>query len=82
MNADVRELVEWAEQNGWEVKEDSKGYARFYDESGDYVANYPATPSNPYRRMKDLKTALKKAGLEIPPPSKKVQRSRRQKEAT
>jgi hypothetical protein len=81
MNSDIRELAAWADQNGWTVEDDSKGYARFYDQNGNYVVQYPATPSNPYRRMKDLQTALKRAGLAIPPPSKKERRSERRKEA-
>lgn len=40
----------------------------------------PATPSNPYRQMKDLTVALKRAGLLVSPPSKKEQRAQRRKE--
>jgi hypothetical protein len=80
MNSDIRELADWAEANGWTVKDDAKGYTRFYDQNGVYVGRYPATPGNPYRRLKDLTTALKAAGLAIPPPSKKELRSQRRKE--
>jgi hypothetical protein len=79
MNPDIRGWADWATSQGWEVKDDSKGYTRFYDPTGNYVTNYPATPSRPYRRMQGLKTALKAAGLQIPPPSKKQQRSERRK---
>lgn len=80
MNSDIRDLATWAQANGWTVTDDSKGYTRFYDPDGEYIARYPATPSNPRRRMADLTVALKKAGLEVPPPSKKEQRARRNKE--
>lgn len=76
MNSEIKELADWAGKNGWTVKDDSKGYTKFRDANGNYVAQYPATPGNPHRRLMDLKTALKRAGLEIPPPSKKVQRAR------
>lgn len=79
MNPDIKEWAAWATSQGWEVRDDTKGYTRFYDPNGNYVGRYPATPSNPYRRMQDLKTALKAAGLPIPPPSKKEQRSARRK---
>ena len=77
---DLGEIVDWAKKSGWDVRTDAKGYTRFYNPKGAYVANYPATPSNAYRRMKDLTTALKREGLQIPPPSKKEQRSKRRKE--
>lgn len=79
MNSEIRDIAKWAESQGWSTADDSKGYTRFYDPNGNYVARYPATPSNPRRRMADLTTALKRAGLELPPPSKKVLRSRRRK---
>jgi hypothetical protein len=79
MNSAIRDWADWATSQGWEVKDDASGYTRFYDPEGNYVARYPATPSNPYRRMQDLKVALKVAGLPIPPPSKKEQRSARRK---
>jgi hypothetical protein len=80
VNSDIRDLATWARANGWTVEDDASGYTRFFDSAGEYVARYPATPSNPYRRMMDLKTALKAAGLAIPPPSRKQQRSQRRKE--
>lgn len=80
MNSDIRDLAAWAQANGWTVTDDSKGYTRFHNPDGEYIAYYPATPSNPRRRMADLKVALKRAGLEVPPPSKKEQRARRNKE--
>ncbi len=59
--------------------DDSKGYTRFSNPRGDYITNYPATPSRPNRRLADLTVALKKAGLPWPSPSKKEQRAQRQK---
>lgn len=79
MNAAIRKIARWAESQGWTVTDDSKGYTRFYAPNGDYVVTYPATPSNPRRRMADLEVALRRAGLQIPPPSKKEQRSARLK---
>lgn len=80
MNSDIKDWATWAVSQGWTVEDDANGYTRFHDPNGDYVARYPATPSNPRRRMADLKTALKRAGLQIPPPSKKEQRAMRRKE--
>lgn len=80
MNSDITDIAKWAESQGWKVEDDQKGYTRFYDRNGDYVVNYPATPSNPRRRMLDLQVALRKAGLQVPPPSKKEQRAKRKKE--
>jgi hypothetical protein len=80
MNPDIKDWADWAQSQGWRVEDDTKGYTRFYNPKGVYVARYPATPSRPYRRMQDLKVALKKAGLAIPPPSKKEQKSVRRKE--
>lgn len=80
MNSDIKDWADWAVSQGWTVGDDSNGYTRFHAPNGDYVGRYPATPSNPRRRMADLKTALKRAGLQIPPPSKKEQRAMRRKE--
>ncbi|MGW5439800.1 hypothetical protein [Nocardia asteroides] len=80
MNSDIRDIADWARSQGWTVTDDSKGYTRFYAPNNDYVARYPATPSNPRRRMTDLKVALRAAGLQIPPPSKKEQRALRRTE--
>lgn len=77
MNSDIRKIAGWARDQGWTVSEDSKGYTRFYSPNGDYVCCYPATPSNPRRRMADLCTNLRRAGLQVPPPSKKEQRAER-----
>lgn len=75
MNSDIADLAKWATSQGWTVKDDAKGYTRFYDQAGNYVGQYPATPSNARRRMADLHVALRKAGLQVPPPSKKEQRA-------
>ena len=42
MNDEVRDLAKWASQNGWDVTDDAKGYTRFYDPNGEYVAFSPA----------------------------------------
>jgi hypothetical protein len=77
---DLSALIKWAESQGWEVKIDTKGYRRFYDPEGNYVANYPATPGKAWRRMKELQLALKRAGLQIPPPSRREQRELRRRD--
>ncbi|WP_080606315.1 hypothetical protein [Rhodococcus opacus] len=81
MNSDIRDLADWATSQGWRVEDTTSGYTQFFDSNGEYIARYPATPSNPRRRMADLHVALKKAGLKVPPPSKKEQRSMRRKNA-
>lgn len=58
---------------------DGKGYRRFYTPNGTYVVRYPATPSNPYRRLRDVLIAVRTHGLPWPPPSKKEQRSERRR---
>ena len=63
MNSDITDIAKWAQSQGWTVEEDSKGYTRFYNPQGEYVTNYPATPSRPCRRMQSLKVNLRKAGL-------------------
>lgn len=50
MNTDIKELAEWARSQGWRVEDTTRGYTRFYDPDGEYIACYPATPSNPRRR--------------------------------
>lgn len=82
MADDIEKLIEWAHANGWSVIWDTKGYRRFYTPEGEYVVKYPATPSNPRRRLLDVKTALKRHGLEIPTPSKSEQRRRARREGT
>jgi hypothetical protein len=81
VNSDIADLAKWAKSQGWTVRDDANGYTRFFTPAGEYVARYPATPSNPRRRMADLQVALRKAGLQVPPPSKKQQRSMRRKGA-
>lgn len=82
MNSDIHGIARWARSQGWRVEDDNKGYTRFYDPRGDYVTQYPATPGNPRRRRQDLQGKLRKAGLPWPAPSKKEQRSHRQKGGT
>ncbi|MDN5759433.1 MAG: hypothetical protein L0H59_13050 [Tomitella sp.] len=80
MADDIDKLITWARSQGWEVRRDSNGYRRFYRPDGSYVGYYPATPSNPQRRLRDIVTLLRANGLEWPAPSKKEQRSRRRKD--
>lgn len=80
MDKDLTDIVKWARSQRWTVEPDRKGYMRFYDPEGNYITLYPATPSNPRRRMADLRVALKRAGLQIPPPSKTEQRAQRRKD--
>lgn len=79
VNSDIADIAKWAQSQGWTVKDDASNYTRFYDPHGNYVVRYPATPSNARRRMADLQVALRKAGLQVPPPSKKEQRAQRKK---
>ncbi len=78
---DIDKLVEWACSQGWEIRVDSKGYRRFYRPDGAYVGYYPATPSNPRRRLADIIAAVRRNGLGWPPPSKKERRAQHRKEA-
>lgn len=71
MNSAIIKIAKWAQSQQWTVEDDASGYTRFYNPQGVYIARFPATPSNEYRRMRDLLGALKKAGLTWPPPSKK-----------
>jgi hypothetical protein len=79
MHSDIAHIARWARRNGYRVEDDASGYTRFYDPTGNYIVRYPATPSNPRRRMADLVTSLKASGLQIPPPSKKELRAQRSK---
>lgn len=79
---DISDIASWAESQGWTVQTDTKGYRRFYDQDGNYVVRYPATPSNPRRRRMDVLTAVKKAGLPWPAPNKKDQRAQRNRKAS
>lgn len=77
MNNDIESWATWARSQDWRVVDDASGYTHFFTPSGDHVGRYPATPSNPRRRMQELKVALIRNGLQIPPPSKKEQRTAR-----
>lgn len=79
MNSNIKIIAKWAKSQGRAVNDDASGYTRFFDPEGNYVVRYPATPSSPRRRMADLQVALRKAGLQVPPPSKKEQRSAQRK---
>lgn len=80
MAEDIDKLIAWARSQGWDVRVDSDGYRRFYRPDGTYVGYYPATPSNPRRRLQGIVTAVRRNGLPWPTPSKKEQRARRRKE--
>ena len=80
MNNEIKAWADWATSQGWTVMDNEKGYTHFYTPSGDWVSYFPATPSNMHRRLADLKVKLNKAGLQIPPPSKKEQRAMRRKQ--
>lgn len=80
MNSAIIKIAKWAQSQQWTVEDDASGYTRFYNPQGVYIARFPATPSNEYRRMRDLLGALKKAGLTWPPPSKKERRAQHRKE--
>lgn len=81
VNSAIVEIAKWARSQGWRVEDDASGYTRFYDRDGEYIARYPATPSNERRRMQELIVALRRAGLAWPAPSKKEQRAQREKGA-
>lgn len=80
MSTAIAKVAKWAQSQQWTVEDDANGYTRFYNPRGVYIARFPATPSNEYRRMQDLLVALKKAGLPWPQPGKKEQRAQRRKE--
>lgn len=75
MNSDIRDIANWARSQGWDINDTADGYTRFLDPEGAYICRYPATPSNAFRRMKDLKVALKRAGL--PDPATEQERTAR-----
>ena len=80
MAEDIDRLIDWARSQGWRVDMDRSGYRRFHRPDGTYVVRYPATPSNPRRRLRDVVSAVRMHGLEWPMPSKAELRSRRRKE--
>lgn len=80
VNSEIKGIAKWARSQRWTVEDDASGHTRFYNPDGEYVTDYPATPSRPQRRMAELRVELRKAGLQIPPPSKKEQRSQHRRE--
>lgn len=80
MAEDIDQLIAWARSQGWRIEVDANGYRRFYAPNGTYVVRYPATPSNPRRRLLDVITATRRFGLPWPAPSKKEQRAQRRKD--
>lgn len=67
MAEDIDKVIHWVRSQGWSVTTDADGYRRFYTPDGDYVVLYPATPSNPRRRLPDVITALRGEGVTWPP---------------
>ncbi|MGH3906561.1 MAG: hypothetical protein ACRDTE_20625 [Pseudonocardiaceae bacterium] len=57
---DIDKLDDWVCSQGWQVRTDASGYRRFYTPDGTYVTRYPATPSNPRRRYKEVLVALRR----------------------
>lgn len=78
MNSDIKKLADWATTQGWGVEDKADGHTHFYNPAGDYIANYPSTPSS-QGRLTRFTLDLKRAGLRWPPPSKCEQRSERRK---
>ncbi|HEY3749859.1 MAG TPA: hypothetical protein VGL80_11695 [Pseudonocardiaceae bacterium] len=79
MAEDIDKLIRWAESQGWRVEIDNNGYRRFFAPDGEYVVRYPATPSNPRRRLLDVVTATRRYGLPWPAPSRAEQRADRRR---
>lgn len=81
MAEDIDKLIKWAEKQGWTVEVNSDGYKYFYPPGSDkWVSRHPNTPGRSQRRFTEVRLALKKHGLEWPPPSKSELRARRRKE--
>lgn len=76
---EISKVIRYVKGLGWTVDVDANGYRRFYNPAGEYVVRYPATPSNERRRLADVLTALKRAGIAWPPPSKSEQRAERRR---
>ena len=71
MAEDIDKVVAYVRSQGWTVTTTAHGYRHFYDEQGNWITYYPKTPSRPGRRLADVLTSIKKAGLEWPPPRRK-----------
>ena len=66
---DIDKLIKWAQKNGWHVDTNPDGYKYFYPPgSTQWVVRHPNTPSRKGRRFTEVRLALKKHGLEWPPP--------------
>jgi hypothetical protein len=68
---DIDKVVAYAQSQGWTIKVTANGYRHFYDPEGNWIVHYPKTPGRPQRRLADVLTAIKRAGLEWPPPRRK-----------
>jgi hypothetical protein len=77
----IDDILEWLGSQKWTVDTDRSGHIRIFDPKGNYIVGYPCTAGKSRRRRLDVLTAVKKAGLPWPPPSKKERRAQRRKEA-
>ncbi len=73
---EIRETAKWAQECGWTVTEASSGHTRFFKPTGEYVVDYPSTASS-QTRLRNTEAALRRAGLELPPPPSSIRRVRR-----
>jgi hypothetical protein len=78
MAPEITDAVQWARDCGWSVTIATSGHVRFFTPAGRYVVDYPGTASS-QARLRNTIAALRRAGLQWPPPSKKERRSQRRK---
>ena len=64
---DIKKVEKALLAQGFEIRTASNGYHRYFDPSGNYVTDYPKTPSS-QRRLLNTLAALKRAGFLWPPP--------------
>ena len=62
---DFRRIRKAAEDQGFEIKETSRGYLLFFKD-GEFITRYPKTPSSS-RTIKNVLADLRRAGLQYPP---------------
>lgn len=63
---DIRQIEKALKKQGWEIRISAKNYHRYYDPQGNYVADYPSTPSS-QTRLRNLVATLRKHGFVWPP---------------
>ena len=71
MAEDIDKVEAYVLSQGWRVETKANGYRHFYDEKGNWITYYPKTPGRPQRRLAAVITAIKRAGLEWPPPPRR-----------